>query len=70
MASASVGVGAHTAHVRRLLPQRVPGGQSRLLAAVLRHNQRPVPLGVRHDVEHPIAVTVTLHWETGTEQLD
>lgn len=52
------------------LPSRVPGGQSRLLAAVPLHNQRPVPPGVHHDVEHPIAVTVVLHWETGTEQLD
>ena len=52
------------------LPSRVPGGQSRLPAAVPLNNQRPVSPGVHHDVEHPIAVTVTLHWETGTEQLD
>lgn len=50
--------------------ERIPDGQSRLLAAIPLHNQRPVPPGVDHDVEHPLPVTITLHWETGTEQLD
>jgi hypothetical protein len=52
------------------LPQRVPGGQSRIAAAVSLLNQREVPPGVHHDVDYPIPVTVALHWETGTELLD
>lgn len=33
-------------------------------------NEREVPPGVHHDVQHPVPVTVTLRWATGTEQLD
>jgi hypothetical protein len=52
------------------LTQRVPGGQSRIAAAVPLLNQREVPPGVHHDVDYPIPVTVALRWETGTELLD
>lgn len=54
----------------RSLLGSVPGGQSRIASAVPLLNQRPVPPGVHHDVQHPIPVTVALHWETGTEHLD
>jgi hypothetical protein len=54
----------------RSLLGNVPGGLSRLQSTVPLLNQRPVPPGVHHDVQHPIPVTVKLHWETGTEQLD
>lgn len=54
----------------RSLLGHVPGGMSRIHSVVPLHNQREVPPGVHHDVEHPIPVTATLHWETGTEQLD
>ncbi|WP_282946921.1 hypothetical protein [Cellulomonas endometrii] len=52
------------------LTQRVPGGQSRIQAAVRLLNQREVPPGVHHDVDRPLPVTVALRWETGTELLD
>jgi hypothetical protein len=52
------------------LPQRVPGGQSRIAAAVALLNQHQVPAGVHHDVDHPVPVVATLWWATGTEQLD
>jgi hypothetical protein len=52
------------------LTQRVPGGQSRIAAAVRLLNQREVPPGVHHDVDRPIQVTVALRWETGIEFLD
>ncbi|VTR77231.1 hypothetical protein CHMI_02001 [Cellulomonas hominis] len=52
------------------LPQRVPGGQSRIAAAVTLRNQHPVPPGVHHDVEQPVPVTARLHWETGTETIE
>lgn len=54
----------------RSLLGNVPGGLSRIRATVPLLNARPVPAGVHHDVDHPIPVTVTLHWETGTEMLD
>lgn len=52
------------------LAQTVPGGLSRLRAAVPLLNARPVPPGVHHDVDRPIPVTVTLRWESGAEPLD
>ncbi|NKY08968.1 hypothetical protein [Cellulomonas hominis] len=52
------------------LRQTVPGGMSRVRAAVPLLNAQPVPKGTHHDVDHPIPVTVTLRWETGDEQLD
>jgi hypothetical protein len=52
------------------LPQRVPGGQSRLAAAVRLQNQRPVPAGVHHDVDDPIPVVAVLRWATGTERAE
>ncbi|RMI13031.1 hypothetical protein [Cellulomonas triticagri] len=33
-------------------------------------NERPVPPGVHHDVQHPIPVVVTLRWETGDEEVE
>lgn len=59
---------SQTGHVN--LPQTVPGGMSRVRAAVPLLNQRPVPGGVHHDVDRPVPVTVTLRWATGTEELD
>lgn len=52
------------------LPQLVPGGMSLVQAARPLLNARAVPPGVHHDVHDPIAVTATLRWETGVEQLD
>ncbi len=52
------------------LAQTVPGGVSRLRAAVPLLNARPVPPGEHHDVDRPLPVTVTLRWATGTERLD
>ena len=52
------------------LRQTVPGGMSRVRAAVPLLNARPVPKGTHHDVDHPIPVTVTLRWATGDEELD
>jgi hypothetical protein len=52
------------------LPQRVPGGQSRLAAAVPLLNWHQVPGAVHHDVEHPVPVTVVLRWATGPELFD
>jgi hypothetical protein len=52
------------------LAQTVPGGMSRLRAAVPLLNAREVPPGVHHDVDRPVPVTVTLRWATGTERLD
>jgi hypothetical protein len=49
------------------LPQRVPGGQSRIAAAVDLLNQHPVPAGVHHDVDEPVPVVAALRWATGTE---
>lgn len=33
-------------------------------------NEREVPPGVHHDVQHLIPVTVTMRWATGAEQDD
>jgi hypothetical protein len=63
-----VGGGAQTAAVN--LAQTVPGGMSRLRAAVPLLNARPVPPGTHHDVDRPVPVTVELRWESGTERLD
>lgn len=52
------------------LAQTVPGGMSRIAAAVPLLNQRPVPAGVHHDVEPPIPVSVVMRWATGDELLD
>jgi hypothetical protein len=52
------------------LTQAIPGGLSRVKGTVPLLNARPVPTGVHHDVEHPIAVTVRLRWETGIELYD
>jgi hypothetical protein len=52
------------------LPQRAPGGQSRLAGAVPLRNWLAVPGGVHHDVEHPVPVTVVLRWATGPEPVD
>lgn len=49
------------------LPQLVPGGQSRVAAAVPLLNQQPVPAGVHHDVDDPVPVVAVLRWATGTE---
>lgn len=54
----------------RSLLGNVPGGMSRLASTVPLLNQRPVPPGTHHDVQHPIPVVVTLHWETGNEELE
>lgn len=48
----------------------VMGGPDRIAAVVPLHNELEVPDGVHHDVDHPIPVTVALHWETGTEYHD
>lgn len=52
------------------LAQTVPGGMSRLRAAVPLRNAHPVPPGTHHDVDRPVPVTVTLRWDTGDERLD
>lgn len=52
------------------LPSLVTGGPDRIAASQPLLNGRDVPPGIHHDVAHPIPVTVTLRWETGTEQLD
>lgn len=49
------------------LPQAVPGGMSRVRAAVLLLNGRPVPPGVHHDVDWPVPVCARLRWATGDE---
>lgn len=52
------------------LARTVPGGLSRLRAAVPLLNAREVPPGEHHDVDRPLPVTVTLRWATGPERLD
>ncbi len=52
------------------LPQSVPGGLSRIAAAVPLHNALPVPAGVHHDVDRPVPVTAVLRWATGDELLE
>jgi hypothetical protein len=49
------------------MPQRVPGGRSRIATAVPLQNQHSVPPGVHRDIERPVPVTAGLHWEAGTE---
>ncbi len=51
-------------------PIHVTGGPDRIAGLAPLLNAHEVPPGVHHDVEHPIPVTVTLRWATGTEQLD
>lgn len=51
-------------------PVRVTGGPDRIAGIVPLLNARKVPPGVHHDATHPIPVTITLHWATGTEKLD
>lgn len=52
------------------LPQAVPGGMSRVRAAVRLLNGRPVPPGVHHDVHRPVPVRARLRWATGDEVLE
>jgi hypothetical protein len=51
-------------------PITVTGGPDRIAGLRPLHNECEVPAGVHHDVDHPIPVTVTLRWATGTEQHD
>ena len=52
------------------LAQTVPGGLSRLRAAVPLLNAAPVPPGEHHDVDRPVPVTAILRWVTGAETVD
>lgn len=51
-------------------PQLVPGGQSRVAAALPLLNQQPVPPGVHHDVSDPVPVVAAMRWATGVELCD